>query len=54
MATVRKQLEGVAERMRALCVTLRTYCPKSQRKVSLEMVEKWAREIEAALSREVD
>jgi ribosome maturation factor RimP len=48
----RKRVQSIADRMRGLCATLRIHCPKSERHVSLETVEKWAREIEAALERE--
>ncbi len=47
----RKRIEDVVERMRSMCSTLRGHCPKSQCHVSLESVEKWAREIEAITER---
>lgn len=49
MISVRKRVQAIADRMRGLCGTLRIHEPKSRQHVSLQMVEKWAREIEAAL-----
>jgi hypothetical protein len=48
----RKQIKAIAERMLAVCTTLREYTPKSQQHVSLEIVEKWARELEQAIKGE--
>lgn len=47
-------IAAVAERMRGLCMTFRMYEPKSRQHVSLDMVEKWAVEIEACLKREAE
>ena len=50
----RAQIAAITERMRALCSTLQTYCPPSERHVHLETVRKWAREIDVALQRDSD
>ena len=44
-----KRVGKIADRMRALCSTIRIHSPKSERTVSVQMVEKWAAEIEAEI-----
>lgn len=48
-AEQRKRVLEIAERMRGLAMTLRVYTSTREQKISVEMVEKWAEEIERCL-----
>lgn len=49
----RAEVKAIAARMRALCSALRGYSKDSQN-VSCAIIEKWAREIEAAIEKDED
>lgn len=51
-AAQRKRVLALAERMRGLAMTLRVFPGTRARTISVEMVEKWAEEIERCLEDE--